>query len=46
MKLVASKQISVHPPKLGKGGLEGVLDGLQQLREGKVSGMKLVYRVG
>ncbi|KAI7325863.1 GroES-like protein [Hortaea werneckii] len=44
-KLITSKQISVHPPKVGKGGLEGVFDGLQQLREGKVSGVKLVYRV-
>merc|ERR1712029_1151278 len=44
-KLITSKQISVHPPKVGKGGLEGVFNGLQQLREGKVSGVKLVYRV-
>lgn len=44
-KLLASSQISVHPPKVGKHGLEGVFDGLQQLKEGKVSGTKLVYQV-
>lgn len=44
-KLITSKQISVHPPQVGKDGLKGVFDGLQQLREGKVSGRKLVYRV-
>lgn len=45
-KLLASAQIAVHPPKVGKGGLQGVLEGLDDLKEGKVSGVKLVYRVG
>ncbi|TKA27003.1 hypothetical protein B0A50_05194 [Salinomyces thailandicus] len=44
-KLIASKQVSVHPPQVGKEGLKGVFEGLQMLREGKVSGTKLVYRV-
>ncbi|KAH8691552.1 chaperonin 10-like protein [Talaromyces proteolyticus] len=44
--LLAEGKIKVHPAKLGKGGLQGVLDGLQQLKEGKVSGEKLVYNVG
>lgn len=44
-KLLAQRRIAVHPPTLGAQGLAGVLDGLQQLREGKVSGTKLVYRV-
>lgn len=44
-KLLAEKQISVHPPKVGKEGLKGVFDGLKQLKEGKVSGTKLVYKV-
>ena len=44
-KLLASSQVSVHPPKVGKDGLKGVFDGMQQLREGKVSGTKLVYKV-
>lgn len=44
-KLVNAGQIAVHPPKVGNGGLEGCFDGFQQLREGNVSGVKLVYRV-
>jgi hypothetical protein len=44
-KLLASQQLTVHPAKVGSGGLEGVLDGMNQLKEGKVSGVKLVYRV-
>lgn len=44
-KLLASSQVSVHPPKVGKDGLKGVFDGMQQLKEGKVSGTKLVYNV-
>jgi NADPH:quinone reductase-like Zn-dependent oxidoreductase len=34
-----------HRVRLGRGGLGGVLDGLQLLRKGKISGEKLVYRV-
>jgi hypothetical protein len=30
---------------VGSGGLEGVLKGLDELREGKVSGVKLVYKI-
>lgn len=44
-KLIASQQLTVHPAKIGSGGFEGVLDGLNQLKEGKVSGVKLVYRI-
>ena len=44
-KLIASAQLAVHPPKIGKDGLQGVLDGMVQLKEGKVTGVKLVYRV-
>jgi hypothetical protein len=43
--LFDEKKIRVHPPKVGKDGLKGVFVGLQQLREGKVSGEKLVYKV-
>lgn len=37
----------VKPPaiKLWKGGLEAIPDGLQYMREGKVSAEKIVYRV-
>lgn len=45
-KLVEGKQLRAHTPKVGKGGLKGVFDGLDDLRHGQVSGVKLVYRVG
>lgn len=37
----------VKPPaiKLWQGGLEAIPDGLQYMREGKVSAEKIVYRV-
>ena len=44
-KLLASQQLTVHPTKVGSGGLQGVLKGLDELREGKVSGVKLVYKI-
>lgn len=44
-ELLASKQVIAHPVKDGSGGLEGVLGGLNKLEEGKVSGVKLVYRI-
>ena len=44
-KLLAEGKIKPHPMSLRQGGLCGVLDGLKELREGKVSGEKLVYRV-
>ena len=44
-ELLAEGKIKPHPAGLRQGGLKGVLDGLQEMREGKVSGEKLVYRV-
>lgn len=44
-KLLATGKLRPHPIRLGKNGLDGVFDGMQQAREGKVSGEKLVYRV-
>jgi NADPH:quinone reductase-like Zn-dependent oxidoreductase len=44
-KLIADGKVTPHPPQIGKDGLKGVLEGLQLMREGKVSGKKLVYRV-
>ncbi|KAL2159530.1 hypothetical protein VTH06DRAFT_2535 [Thermothelomyces fergusii] len=44
--LLAQGKLKTARPDInrdGKKGLEGVLDGLQQLKEGKVSGTKLVY---
>lgn len=43
--LLAQGKVKVHPPKVGKDGLKGVLEGLQLLKEDKVSGEKLVYNV-
>lgn len=46
-KLLAEGKLKAHPPKVNEGGagLEGVLKGLQTMREGKVSGFKLVYQI-
>nr|POE80185.1 protein toxd [Quercus suber] len=44
-QLLHAKQLSPHPEKVGELGLEGVLKGLKEMKAGKVSGVKLVYRV-
>ncbi|EAU38558.1 protein TOXD [Aspergillus terreus NIH2624] len=44
-KLLAERKIKAHPPKVLPGGLQGVLKGLELMRQGKVSGEKLVYNV-
>ncbi|KAL3431468.1 chaperonin 10-like protein [Aspergillus tetrazonus] len=43
--LLQDGKIRVHRPRIGKNGLQGVLEGLELLKEDKVSGEKLVYRV-
>lgn len=43
--LLAEGKIRAHPVSMREGGLGGVLDGLREMREGKVSGEKLVYRI-
>lgn len=45
-KLFSEGRVRVHPPELRSGGLNGIFEGLQEMREDKVSGVKLVYRVG
>ena len=42
-KLLEQGKIKPHPHHVKQGGLEGILEGLQELRERKVSGEKLVY---
>lgn len=37
-------KIKVHKPRVGS-GMENILDGLDQLKNNKVSGEKLVYRL-
>jgi hypothetical protein len=44
-ELWASGKWQAHRQKVGKRGLLGVLDGMQMMRQGLVSGEKLVYRV-
>ncbi|KAB8255227.1 chaperonin 10-like protein [Aspergillus pseudonomiae] len=44
--LLTSGKIKTHPPRIGNAGLNGILDGLQLLRDGKVRGEKLVYNIG
>jgi len=43
--LLAEKKLRPGRITVGKSGLHGVLHGLQLMREGKVSGAKLVYRI-
>ncbi|KAF7546107.1 hypothetical protein G7Z17_g8659 [Cylindrodendrum hubeiense] len=45
VKLLADGKVKPHTPSVRPGGLKGVLEGLQLLREDKVSGEKLVYNV-
>jgi len=45
-KLLGKQLIRGHPVRLGEGGLGGVLGGMKELKDGRVSGVKLVYRVG
>jgi hypothetical protein len=44
-KLIDEGQIRAHPIRLGSGGFEGILEGLDLLRSKAVSGEKLVYRI-
>ena len=44
-QLVAEGKFKVHPPTVKPGGLAGISAGLDDLREGRVSGEKLVYRI-
>lgn len=42
-RLLAEDKIKPHPNDVRMNGLEGVLDGIHELKEGKVHGVKLVY---
>jgi hypothetical protein len=44
-KLLEDKILKPVKPTVGEGGLEGVLDGIDIYRTGKVSGQKMVYRI-
>lgn len=43
-KLLAQGKIITHPAKVGR-GLESVLGGMDELRRGDISGVKLVYMI-
>lgn len=43
-KCLMEGKIKVHKPRVGR-GLENILDGLDQLKNNKVSGEKLVYKL-
>ncbi|EOD50718.1 putative zinc-binding oxidoreductase protein [Neofusicoccum parvum UCRNP2] len=44
-ELLAQGKIKSHPPEVRNGGLGGILDGMEDMRQEKVSGVKLVYKV-
>ncbi len=44
-ELVREGKLKAHTARVGDGGLEGVLKGLDEMKRGKVSGEKLVYRL-
>lgn len=43
--LVGAGKVKANPVKLWHGGLETVHEGLQYLRDGKVSGEKIVFKI-
>ncbi|PLB40442.1 zinc-binding alcohol dehydrogenase family protein [Aspergillus candidus] len=44
--LFAEGKVVPHAMRVGEGGLRGVLEGLEEMRAGRVNGVKLVYNVG
>lgn len=44
-ELLAQGKVKVHPPEVREGGLEKILEGAEDLKQNRVSGVKLVYRV-
>ena len=44
-KLTNEGKLEPHPAKLGEGGLEGILKGLEEMKQGKVRGEKMVYQI-
>lgn len=44
-KLFADGKVKAHPKEVRSGGLEGIFGGLNDLKTGKVSGTKLVYKI-
>ncbi|KAF2477660.1 putative zinc-binding oxidoreductase ToxD [Lindgomyces ingoldianus] len=45
-KLLFEGKLRAHKPDVRPGGLDGILTGLKDMKNGKISGVKVVYRVG
>ena len=45
-KLLEQGKLKTHVAEVRDGGLRGILQGMEDLKKGKVSGVKLVYRIG
>lgn len=44
-ELLAQGRFKTHPAEVREGGLDAILDGLDDLRQNKASGVKLVYKI-
>ncbi|OCK76399.1 zinc-binding oxidoreductase alcohol dehydrogenase [Lepidopterella palustris CBS 459.81] len=44
-KLLAEGRLKTHTERVGRDGLQGALEGLQEMQAGRVRGEKLVYRL-
>jgi hypothetical protein len=44
-KLLEAKKLKPHRYEVRLGGLNGILSGLKDLKDGKVSGVKIIYRI-
>jgi len=44
-KLIEDKKIKAHRYEVREGGLGGILAGLDDMKNGKISGVKVVYRI-
>lgn len=44
-RMMAIRKFEGHPTEIIPGGLDGVQEGLQRLKDGEAKGMKFVYRI-
>jgi NADPH:quinone reductase-like Zn-dependent oxidoreductase len=44
-KIIKEGKVKPHRYEVRPGGLDGILDGLKDMKDGKISGKKVVYRV-
>lgn len=44
-KLIEEKKLKGHRQEVRDGGLDGILTGLKDMKNGKISGVKVVYRI-